>query len=126
MTIEEFMAALNDPDKNDNALFARLVSEGMTLLNITDKDVAREFGISRPTVDRWKDGSASPHPYIRPLVFKWLKEKAKKDISWCVDPIHDSPCYGACGECQATCYPKYMFEGNEQAAIEQLKKNKEE
>lgn len=30
---------------------------------VTERDIADELGISRPTVSRWRQGLSTPHPY---------------------------------------------------------------
>lgn len=52
--------------------FTRLLTRGIALLNLTDKELAREFGASRPTVTRWRNGDNAPHPAMRKPVFDFL------------------------------------------------------
>ncbi|MFH1066082.1 MAG: helix-turn-helix domain-containing protein [Nanoarchaeota archaeon] len=37
-------------------------------------DIAREFGVSIVTVERWQKGKGAPHPVLRPSVLEWLIE----------------------------------------------------
>lgn len=39
---------------------------------ITDLQLRREFGVSKPTLERWKNGKSAPHPLGQPAVFGWL------------------------------------------------------
>lgn len=59
----------------DDAVFRALLEEGMQLLQLSHQDVARAFGASLPTVHRWLDGRAVPHPASRTPVFDWLRRK---------------------------------------------------
>jgi transcriptional regulator with XRE-family HTH domain len=74
--LKELVDALRTADPKDDALFHRLLNEAMTLFGMMDKDLADGFGVSRPTVTRWKNGTNAPHPAMRPSVYSWLAKKA--------------------------------------------------
>ena len=42
-----------------------------------EKELARQFGVSRPTVQRWANGIARPHPRIAQLIIDYLKSKSQ-------------------------------------------------
>ena len=67
---QELKAAMLDPQ--DEAAFHRLVNETMDALHLQDEDIAREFGMTRSTATRWMDGTAVPHPAMRPPVYRTL------------------------------------------------------
>lgn len=77
-TIEDlnsYLEALRVVDRSDAAEFTRLLVLGMKLLDLSDKDIAREFGASMPSVSRWKSGTNAPHPLLRVPVFEWLAQR---------------------------------------------------
>lgn len=75
--LKPFVAQLQNADLKDDALFARLVRDGMDLLRLSDRDVADEFDVSRPTVTRWRNGENSPHPAMRRPIYRWFIERAR-------------------------------------------------
>lgn len=60
--------------------FPRLVAQGLTLLGLSDAEVAREFDLSRPSVTRWRDGKAAPHPAMRRHVLAYLVGKIDRAL----------------------------------------------
>lgn len=67
-------------DAKDSTDFYMLFSEGMTLLSLLDEDVSREFGVSRPTINRWRNGRNAPHPMMRTPVYDWLIDRTSRLI----------------------------------------------
>jgi DNA-binding transcriptional regulator YiaG len=67
-------------DDSDGELFARLVAKGLRILEVSDSDLAKAFDMSRPTVQRWKEGEASPIPALRKHVYAYLKNLAKSKL----------------------------------------------
>jgi transcriptional regulator with XRE-family HTH domain len=65
------------PSSEDDALFADLVREAMAALELSDSDLARQFGMSRPSVTRWRNGRTAPHPAMRAKVFKALLTRVR-------------------------------------------------
>ena len=76
--VKELLQALKTAEPMDDARFHEVFSCGVTLLNLSDKDVAREFGASRPTVTRWRNGANAPHPAMRKHVYDLLERHAKR------------------------------------------------
>ena len=75
--LEAFVCELRVASRTDAAEFKRLLGRGIEFLSLTDKDIAREFGASRPTVTRWRNGDNAPHPAMRKPVFDWLTQRAQ-------------------------------------------------
>ena len=58
--------------------FADILLDGIRLLHLTNAEIAREFGISRYTVSRWRNGIGIPHPLARKFVYTWLLKKIQE------------------------------------------------
>ncbi len=52
--------------------FAALVREAFAVLPLTNDKMARHFGCTLTTIERWKEGTASPHQSIRRVVYQQL------------------------------------------------------
>jgi len=74
--IIEYVRDVQGADRHDDQAFRRLFAAGMNLLQLLDIDVAREFGVSRPSVNRWRNGINAPHPAMRKPVYTWLEQRA--------------------------------------------------
>ena len=48
--LDEYLTALQSADPKNGAEFHNLLAQGVELLDLLDKDIAHEFGVSRPTV----------------------------------------------------------------------------
>lgn len=46
----------------------------IAIQNVPDKMLSRMFGVSRPSVRRWKSGQNAPHPFMQEAVFEKLEE----------------------------------------------------
>lgn len=75
--LRSFKDALRRPESLAEG-FGSVVAQGMTLLGLTDAEVAREFDMSRPSVNRWRNGNAAPHPRLRKQVIAYLARKAER------------------------------------------------
>lgn len=75
--IKEYLHLLKDADTRDDRKFHDAVSQGVALLQLMDKDIAHEFGVSRPTVTRWRNGANAPHPVMRKHVYDLLERRAR-------------------------------------------------
>lgn len=58
--------------------FAATVAQAIEVLGITDDELAEKFDMSRPSVARWRAGSASPHPALQPHVLTFLRQRAEE------------------------------------------------
>lgn len=74
--VDGLVEALQNADIEDDALFPKLICAGCDVLGITDPTIAHRFGISKPTLARWKSGESLPHPLMRKPVYAWLLARA--------------------------------------------------
>lgn len=74
--LEEYVAFVRQADDKDDAAFKAVVARGMELMQLLDTDLSHHFGVSRPTVNRWRTGANAPHPALRKHVFAWLRNRA--------------------------------------------------
>lgn len=72
----KFINQLEHASFTDDELFHTLISHAVLYLDISEKELAREFGTSRPTANRWINGVSAPHLFMRSHVFKWLANRA--------------------------------------------------
>ena len=77
---ETFTAALKDASITDDEVFRAVLSTGGELLRMNDDDLSEFLSVSRPTVNRWKNGKVVPRPMMRRLVFQMLEERATKEL----------------------------------------------
>src|SRR5262245_13518882 len=74
--LNQFAEALRNADVKDDGRFRELLIRGMELFSLSDKEIAREFDASRPTVTRWRNGDNAPHPSARKHIYGWMEKKA--------------------------------------------------
>jgi hypothetical protein len=72
---QEALEMFRKADINDDVEFSVIFSQGMELLHFSDKDIAKIFGVSRPTVMRWQNGDACPHPMMRKAIFNFFEQQ---------------------------------------------------
>lgn len=70
--LEQLESDLISADCNDETLFHLLVQRCWDVLNISDSEIADSFGMSVPSVKRWRNGCNAPHPAMRPHVYKFF------------------------------------------------------
>jgi len=70
--------ALREARTQDDVQFYRLLRTGVSILKLTEEDIAHQFGASRPTVKRWLAGTSAPHPAVRRPVYDWLLGQTAK------------------------------------------------
>jgi DNA-binding transcriptional regulator YdaS (Cro superfamily) len=79
--LEQFKVAVEGADVDDAATFHDLIRQAFALrVVVSDEDVARKFAMSRPSVNRWKNGRTAPHPAVRRPVYAWLAKEARRAI----------------------------------------------
>ena len=67
---EMIAAGLEYPE--DDALFACIVKNCMMATGLTLTELAEEFSISVPSVERWRSGKTAPHPAMRPQIYRYF------------------------------------------------------
>jgi hypothetical protein len=75
--LRDYVRSLREADARDEGAFHSLLTRGFDLLHLMDKDIAREFGVSRPSVTRWRNGVNAPHPAMRKPVYGYLDQRAQ-------------------------------------------------
>jgi predicted DNA-binding transcriptional regulator AlpA len=73
----DLQSEIRSVDVSRDAEFTRILRLAKHEFALTDREIADAFGVSRPTVSRWLDGSNFPHRAFRPLVVRWIQSKAK-------------------------------------------------
>jgi hypothetical protein len=84
MNIEElkrYIGSLKSANLKSDEQFKTLLNRGMELLRLIDADISKEFGVSRPTVNRWRNGANAPHPAMRKPLFNYLAKRASSLIN---------------------------------------------
>ena len=74
--LETYIDLVKKASQTDDAASSSVVARGMAVLSLLDSDLATNLSVSRPTVNRWKNGANAPHPVMRKHVFDWLKNRA--------------------------------------------------
>ena len=84
MNIEEltmYVESLKSADPRNYEQFKNLLNKGMDLLRLLDSDISKEFGVSRPTVNRWRNGANAPHPAMRKPLYKYFEKRTSSLIA---------------------------------------------
>lgn len=87
----EYKRSLQAANTEDAKLFRSLLDQGMKLLGLIDKDVSHKFGLSRPSVTRWRNGKNAPHPALRGPVYRWLATRTNVSIARQNKATHPPP-----------------------------------
>ena len=61
--------------------FGLLVSDAIKQLDITNQELMREFSMSAPTAERWRNGEAEPLSALRKHVIRFFLKKAHEKES---------------------------------------------
>ena len=81
--METLKQQLHDADIQNDDLFVRLLTESLSVLNMSDTDAADGLRVARPTIDRWKRGVSAPHPFMRSSIYRWFVEKIQSREAGC-------------------------------------------
>lgn len=73
--ISRLLEELGKPNPEDADAFHRIITSAFELSVIDEIDVAHKFGMSRPSINRWRNGRTVPHPAMRAQVYGWLTER---------------------------------------------------
>lgn len=74
---QSYISDLSKVDLQDDAAFLKHLTFAFRHL-VTDKELAEEFGASRPTVTRWRNGQNAPHSASRRTVLDYLQQRAQQ------------------------------------------------
>lgn len=77
--LRAYIRRLANADESEET-FKDLFNRGVELLDVQDSEAAKAFGISRPTVTRWKKGYNAPLPGMRKPVYAWMTQRAKQHL----------------------------------------------
>ena len=71
---------------NNDAEFQSFLIHSMFELKLKNSDLTKQFGVSKPTVNRWLNGKSAPHPAVRKYIIEYLEHiriarKQNKDVS---------------------------------------------
>lgn len=64
----------------DAIIFQRMLSAAMSILNLSDGYISEALDVSRATVSKWRNGTASPHPLTCTTVYELLVEECDKAV----------------------------------------------
>jgi len=78
--LRELIQQLKRASTDDDQEFARVFDCAVNLLNRTDVELAKTFGVSHPTIGRWARGEYAPYSLARRAVFDSLIGLAEADV----------------------------------------------
>lgn len=85
--LSEYNDELTKADLSDDAAFQFLLKQSELVLCMSDADLAREFRVSRPTVNRWRSGKNVPYVMARKGIIEFLKRKTRALMKKAADSI---------------------------------------
>lgn len=74
---QEEVAKINLLDDDE---FQRIIREAQTILEMTEREIADQLSVSRPTVNRWKNGKNLPYNAMRKYVSNWIDQQLGSKI----------------------------------------------
>ena len=77
-TIAELLACAETADRHE---FAKMVSKSQDVLDVEDVELARAFGVSRPTIGRWKREETAPHALMKKAILTNLAKQLQKRLN---------------------------------------------
>jgi hypothetical protein len=75
--IQQFIERIKSAEPQNTSEFHGILAESESVLCLSDRELARQFTISVPSVKRWRGGVSAPHPVMRPHVYSFLLAMAK-------------------------------------------------
>lgn len=79
-TLRRFHDGANGISVKDDAQFRAVFAEAQGVLEMSDQEIADQLSVSRPTVNRWKNGKNLPHPAMRKHILNWIVERVAMRI----------------------------------------------
>lgn len=65
---------------DDDSGFSVLLKRAQNHFGLSDGDLADEFLVSRPTVNRWVNGRNLPHRVMRKPIIEWIAAEAARRL----------------------------------------------
>ena len=75
LQIRALMHEIGKVSEENDGIFGQLVDRAMTMIPMTDGELAMLFSASRPTVTRWRKGTDVPHTAMRRPIYNELLNK---------------------------------------------------
>lgn len=91
-SLRYFRESASGANVKDDAQFRAVLVDAQTVLEMSDQQIADQLSVSRPTVNRWKNGKNLPHPAMRKHILNWIVEQAASRIKL-VDQVRPAPSY---------------------------------
>jgi ribosome-binding protein aMBF1 (putative translation factor) len=79
-SIESLHHDTNSYHLDDDAGFSALLKRAQYQFGMSDADLADEFLVSRPTVNRWVNGRNLPHRVMRKPIIEWIAAEAARRL----------------------------------------------
>ena len=79
-SVKEIYNRLKNADSLKIEQFGVLIEDTLNVLNLDNKTMSEEFGISVLTVQRWRTGRSLPNPINRRMVYEWLENLVKAKL----------------------------------------------
>ena len=78
MNREELILKIQQTCSDNDNEFQEIIAVVLGGGFLTERELAHGFGVSLPTVRRWRDGANAPPPGMRSLVFMYLLKKLRE------------------------------------------------
>ena len=75
-----FQKTVRTADLRINAKFQEIIRQAQDLLEISDRDMATAFFVSRPTVNRWINGRNLPYLAARKHAANWIVKQISSKL----------------------------------------------
>ena len=76
----DLQARLSPEAAADDETFRRMIERSVLVLELYDGELADALKVSRPTVNRWRNGRNLPHPVMRNPIIRWLKQEVRAKL----------------------------------------------
>jgi transcriptional regulator with XRE-family HTH domain len=78
--LRDVLAHLRECDVRQDHAFLEVLVHAIGVLELSDQEVADGLLVSRPTVNRWRNGKNLPHPALRRSILGWFGDQAGKKL----------------------------------------------
>jgi transcriptional regulator with XRE-family HTH domain len=73
--LSELRSVIETLDLRNDEEFRVVFRDAQTLLELSDQELADTLSMSRPTVNRWRNGRNLPHFAMRKHILRWIGEQ---------------------------------------------------